>query len=78
MAKFSQGDLKSGQSEHVLIIIIVFGLILGSMMLAFFVNCMKKIVRDHKIIRVSIKFQCIFYSFVFQHFVDDKNICMSE
>lgn len=42
------------QSEHMLIIFIVFGVMLTLMVIAFIVNCMRKIMRDHKIIRVSI------------------------
>ncbi|XP_051864624.1 uncharacterized protein LOC117578092 isoform X1 [Drosophila albomicans] len=41
----------NGQSEHVVIIIIVFGLILGGMVITFIVNCIRKIIRDQKIIR---------------------------
>ncbi|EDW65903.2 neuropilin and tolloid-like protein 2 isoform X2 [Drosophila virilis] len=41
----------TGQSEHVVIIIIVFGLILGGMVITFIVNCIRKIIRDQKIIR---------------------------
>lgn len=41
------------QSEHVFIIVIVFGVMLTVMAIAFVVNCMRKIMRDHKIIRVS-------------------------
>ncbi|XP_055841836.1 neuropilin and tolloid-like protein 1 isoform X2 [Episyrphus balteatus] len=40
-----------GQSEHVIIIIVVFGLILGGMIVTFLVNCVRKIMRDQKIIR---------------------------
>ncbi|XP_023168034.1 neuropilin and tolloid-like protein 2 isoform X2 [Drosophila hydei] len=42
-----------GQSEHVVIIIIVFGLILGGMFVTFIVNCVRKIIRDQKIIRTE-------------------------
>jgi len=48
-----QGEA-AGQSEHVVIIVIVFGLILGGMVITFIVNCIRKIIRDQKIIRVSI------------------------
>ncbi|XP_037932467.1 neuropilin and tolloid-like protein 2 [Teleopsis dalmanni] len=41
----------AGQSEHVIIIIVVFGLILGGMVITFLVNCIRKIMRDQKIIR---------------------------
>ncbi|XP_017086525.1 uncharacterized protein LOC108118365 isoform X2 [Drosophila eugracilis] len=41
----------AGQSEHVVIIVIVFGLILGGMVITFIVNCIRKIIRDQKIIR---------------------------
>lgn len=44
-----------GQSEHVIIIIVVFGLILGGMMVTFFVNCIRKLLRDQKIIREHIR-----------------------
>ncbi|XP_017872513.1 PREDICTED: uncharacterized protein LOC108620138 [Drosophila arizonae] len=44
-----------GQSEHVVIIIIVFGLILGGMFITFIVNCVRKIIRDQKIIREHIR-----------------------
>ncbi|XP_037921514.1 uncharacterized protein LOC119658290 isoform X2 [Hermetia illucens] len=44
-----------GQSEHVIIIIVVFGLILGGMMITFCVNCIRKLLRDQKIIREHIR-----------------------
>ncbi|GAB0094503.1 Neuropilin and tolloid-like protein 2 [Sergentomyia squamirostris] len=44
-----------GQSEHVVIIIVVFGLILGGMFAAFLVSCLRKLIRDHKIIREHIR-----------------------
>lgn len=44
----------NGKSEHVYIIIVVFGLILGGMVISFIFNCIRKIIRDQKIIRVSI------------------------
>lgn len=47
--------VQQGQSEHIIIIIIVFGLILGGMMLTFVINCMRKIARDQKIIREHIR-----------------------
>lgn len=43
----------NGQSEHMIIIITVFGLILGGMVITFLVNCVRKIMHDQKIIRVS-------------------------
>ncbi|KAM8721228.1 hypothetical protein ACLKA7_007145 [Drosophila subpalustris] len=46
----------NGQSEHVVIIIIVFGLILGGMVITFIVNCIRKIIRDQKIIRWQFQF----------------------
>ncbi|XP_037938779.1 uncharacterized protein LOC119671948 isoform X1 [Teleopsis dalmanni] len=45
----------AGQSEHVIIIIVVFGLILGGMVITFLVNCIRKIMRDQKIIREHIR-----------------------
>ncbi|KRF98216.1 uncharacterized protein Dwil_GK20080 [Drosophila willistoni] len=45
----------AAQSEHVLIIVIVFGLILGGMVITFIVNCIRKIIRDQKIIREHIR-----------------------
>ncbi|KAH8238303.1 hypothetical protein KR032_002898 [Drosophila birchii] len=45
----------TGQSEHVVIIVIVFGLILGGMVITFIVNCIRKIIRDQKIIREHIR-----------------------
>ncbi|KAH8368465.1 hypothetical protein KR084_012030, partial [Drosophila pseudotakahashii] len=45
----------NGQSEHVVIIVTVFGLILGGMVLTFIVNCTRKIIRDQKIIREHIR-----------------------
>lgn len=45
-----------GQSEHMTIIITVFGLILGGMVITFLVNCVRKIMHDQKIIRVSYHF----------------------
>ncbi|XP_055682051.1 tolloid-like protein 2 [Lutzomyia longipalpis] len=44
-----------GQSEHVVIIIVVFGLILGGMFAAFLISCLRKLIRDHKIIREHIR-----------------------
>ncbi|XP_055371286.1 bromodomain-containing protein DDB_G0280777 isoform X2 [Condylostylus longicornis] len=44
-----------GQSEHVVIIIVVFGLILGGMIASFLFNCIRKLVRDQKIIREHIR-----------------------
>ncbi|KAM7348824.1 neuropilin and tolloid-like isoform 2-T5 [Cochliomyia hominivorax] len=41
----------NGQSEHMIIIITVFGLILGGMVITFLVNCVRKIMHDQKIIR---------------------------
>lgn len=46
---------QQGQSEHIVIIIVVFGLILGGMMLTFLINCLRKIARDQKIIREHIQ-----------------------
>ncbi|XP_032581232.1 uncharacterized protein LOC6618547 isoform X1 [Drosophila sechellia] len=45
----------AGQSEHVVIIVIVFGLILGGMVITFIVNCIRKIIRDQKIIREHVR-----------------------
>ncbi|XP_058119715.1 uncharacterized protein LOC131293522 [Anopheles ziemanni] len=45
----------AAQSEHVIIIVIVFGLILGGMIVLFLFNCVRKIIRDHKIIREHIR-----------------------
>lgn len=44
-----------GQSEHITIIIVVFGLILGGMMVTFLINCLRKIARDQKLIREHIR-----------------------
>uniref|UniRef100_A0A1I8MQJ6 CUB domain-containing protein n=1 Tax=Musca domestica TaxID=7370 RepID=A0A1I8MQJ6_MUSDO len=44
-----------GQSEHMTIIITVFGLILGGMVITFLVNCVRKIMHDQKIIREHIR-----------------------
>ncbi|XP_062549371.1 uncharacterized protein LOC134213920 [Armigeres subalbatus] len=43
------------QSEHVTIIMVVFGLIFGSMVIAFVIKIVRKIIRDHKIIREHIR-----------------------
>lgn len=43
------------QSDHVTIIIVVFGLILGGMMVTFFANCIRKIIKDQKLIREHIR-----------------------
>ncbi|CAO1392044.1 unnamed protein product [Diamesa serratosioi] len=43
------------QSEHIKIIVVVFGIILSCMLLVFVVNCMRKIIRDHKVIREHIR-----------------------
>ncbi|XP_030378918.1 uncharacterized protein LOC115627404 [Scaptodrosophila lebanonensis] len=47
--------VSASQSDHVVIIIVVFGLILGGMILTFIVNCIRKIIRDQKIIREHIR-----------------------
>lgn len=44
-----------GQSEHITIIIVVFGLILGGMLVTFLINCMRKLAKDQKIIREHIR-----------------------
>ncbi|XP_063709692.1 neuropilin and tolloid-like protein 2 [Culicoides brevitarsis] len=44
-----------GQSEHITIIIVVFGLILGGMMVTFIINCIRKLAKDQKIIREHIR-----------------------
>lgn len=44
-----------GQSEHIIIIVVVFGLILGGMMVTFLINCLRKIARDQKTIREHIR-----------------------
>ncbi|XP_065092489.1 uncharacterized protein Neto [Ochlerotatus camptorhynchus] len=43
------------QSEHVTIIMVVFGIIFGGMVIAFVIKIVRKIVRDHKIIREHIR-----------------------
>lgn len=50
---------QEAQSEHVFIIVVVFCVILTFLVIAFIVNCMRKIMRDHKIIRVSAQFLSI-------------------
>lgn len=40
-------------SHEIIIISIVFGAMLTVLVIAFMVNCMRKLMRDHKIIRVS-------------------------
>jgi hypothetical protein len=54
-AIFQQAESNSGdsQSENMVIIIAVFGVMVVILIIAFTLNCMRKIVRDHKIIRVS-------------------------
>ncbi|XP_037028009.1 uncharacterized protein LOC119068503 isoform X2 [Bradysia coprophila] len=46
---------KGGKEDHLVIIIIVFSLILGAMTTAFLVNCIRKLIRDQKIIREHIR-----------------------
>lgn len=41
------------QSEHIFIIMVVFVVMLTMIVVAFVFNCFRKIVRDHKMIRVS-------------------------
>lgn len=41
------------ESDHIKIVLIVFGVIITVLAIAFLVNCTRKIIRDHKIIRVS-------------------------
>ncbi|XP_058829976.1 uncharacterized protein LOC131689131 [Topomyia yanbarensis] len=43
------------QSEHVTIIMVVFGLIFGGMVIAFVIKIVRKVIRDHKIIREHIR-----------------------
>jgi hypothetical protein len=45
---------EAGIAEHLIIISVVFAIIVAVLVIAFVVNCMRKIMRDHKIIRVSI------------------------
>lgn len=52
---------KSGSNDHLVIIIVVFSLILGAMTTAFLVNCIRKLVRDQKIIRVSKAYTHLYY-----------------
>lgn len=40
------------QSEHIVIILVVFSLILFGMAAAFVFNCVKKLISDHRIIQV--------------------------
>lgn len=47
---------KENTLEHLLIIILVFSSILGAMTTVFFFNCIRKLIRDQKIIRVWIFF----------------------
>ncbi|KAL5278301.1 neto-1 family protein [Megaselia abdita] len=49
------GGAVGGMSEHVIIIIVVFGLILSGMFVTFLVNCIRKIMEDQKIIREHIR-----------------------
>jgi hypothetical protein len=46
-------DSNGKDNQNMMIILCVFGVMLGILSVVFFVNCMRKIVRDHKIIRVS-------------------------
>ena len=41
------------ESDHIRIVLIVFGVIMTVLAIAFLVNCSRKIMRDHKIIRVG-------------------------
>ncbi|CRL04102.1 CLUMA_CG017215, isoform A [Clunio marinus] len=43
------------ESEHVFIIVVVFCVMLAVMLIAFIISCMRKILRDHKIIREHIR-----------------------
>lgn len=43
-----------GDSGNLIIIIVVFCLILAAMITAFLFNCIRKLVRDQKIIRVRV------------------------
>ncbi|KAG4067257.1 hypothetical protein HA402_000248 [Bradysia odoriphaga] len=45
----------AGKEDQLVIIIIVFSLILGAMTTAFLVNCIRKLIRDQKIIREHIR-----------------------
>lgn len=47
------GEVK--ESDHITIIVVVFGLILGGMMVTFLINCLRKIARDQKVIREHIR-----------------------
>ncbi|KAJ6637091.1 Neuropilin and tolloid-like protein 2 [Pseudolycoriella hygida] len=48
-------DEKDDGNDHLVIIIVVFSLILGAMTTAFLVNCVRKLIRDQKIIREHIR-----------------------
>lgn len=40
-------------SEHIIIILVIFTLILSGMCFAFVFNCTRKLIRDHRIMKVS-------------------------
>ena len=52
---FSLQTVAAGQSDHVIIVIVVFTLILSTIFIAFIISCCQKLIRDHKIIRVSVR-----------------------
>lgn len=41
------------ESQHIIIILVVFSLIMFGMSFAFVFNCIRKLIRDHRIIQVS-------------------------
>lgn len=48
-------EIVTGQPEHITIIIVVFGLILGGMMVTFLINCIRKLMKDQKLIKEHIR-----------------------
>lgn len=49
---FFQGTDKGPDTEHIVIIMVIFSLILSGMCFTFIYNCVKKLIRDHHIIQV--------------------------
>ena len=42
------------KEEHIIIILVIFCLILSGMCFTFIFNCVRKLIRDHRIIQVSV------------------------
>jgi hypothetical protein len=61
MCCFQSKHVSILNSEHIIIILVIFTLILSGMCFAFVFNCTRKLIRDHRIMKVSAAPTHIFY-----------------